>query len=340
MREGRTKRKGSKNGLIQFMTSAMHPLPLNRRTFLQRSALAVAGLAAATAPAATAALRIVDTHTHFYDPTRPEGVPWPPKGSPLYRTVLPRDWLAVATPLGVKETVVVEASRLVEDNAWILELAAREKCIVGFVGNLLPHDPDFAKHVKRFATNPIFRGIRVSNINLQKDVNDPGFKRGMTLLADLGLSLDVNGPHTMLPAVAQLAADVPALRIIVDHVGSAGDPQKLAEAWRMGIRTTGSQRNIWCKVSALIEQTAMSSAEHGKAPRETAFYAPILDHCWEHFGEDRLVYGSNWPVSEKGGTYADQFRIVNEYFGAKGGAALEKYFSKNSQAVYRWINRE
>jgi L-fuconolactonase len=60
------------------------------------------------------------------------------KGSKLYRTVLPADWLAVAAPHGVKETVMVEASPLVEDNQWILDLAAKEKCIVGFVGHLDP----------------------------------------------------------------------------------------------------------------------------------------------------------------------------------------------------------
>lgn len=321
------------------INAGMHSLPLNRRAFLQRSALAVGGLVSATAPAADEGLRIVDTHTHFYDPTRPEGVPWPPKGSPLYRTVLPQDWLAVATPLGVRETVVVEASRLVEDNAWILELAAREKCIVGFVGNLLPHDPDFAKHLKRFAANPVFRGIRVSNAEFSKNVQEDGFRRGLALLAELGLSLDVNGPAAMLPAVAQIAGEMPELRIMVDHAGSAGDPQKLSGEWRDAMRALGRQRNVWCKVSALIEQTAMSSAEFGKAPRDTAFYAPILDHCWDCFGEERLVYGSNWPVSEKGGTYADQFRIVNEYFGAKGAGVIERVFSKNSRAVYRWVER-
>ena len=32
---------------------------------------------------------IIDTHTHFYDPTRPQGVPWPSAdNSLLYRPVL------------------------------------------------------------------------------------------------------------------------------------------------------------------------------------------------------------------------------------------------------------
>ena len=312
---------------------------MNRRTFVQSSALFAAEIVARGVTRAAPVARIVDTHTHFYDPTRPKGVPWPEKGSPLYRTVMPRDWLAVATPLGVTETVIIEASAWVEDNAWILELAAREKCIVGFVGHLLPHDPEFAKHLKRFAANPIFRGIRVSNDDFVAHVNEPDFRRGIALLADLGLSLDVNGPPALHPALARLAADVPALRVVVDHVGSAGDPTRLTAEWRAGMSALGRQRNVYCKISALLEQTALSATEWGKAPRDTAFYAPILDHCWESFGEDRVIYGSNWPVCEKGGSYADQFRIVDDYFGTKGEAVRAKYFWKNSREVYRWLER-
>jgi predicted TIM-barrel fold metal-dependent hydrolase len=329
-------------GIVTRRKLNEHALPaMNRRTFLKQSAAAAASLAALpSAPAATPAVsRIVDTHTHFYDPTRPQGVPWPGKGTPLDRPVLPRDWLAVAAPLGVTETVVVEASKWLEDNAWILDLAAREKCIVGFVGNLSPQEPDFAQHLKRFAANPIFRGIRVSGAGFMERVDDPAFRTGIALLADLGLALDLNGPPALHAPAARLAADFPALRIVIDHVGSAGDPTKLSPAWREGMRVLGARRNVSCKVSGLIEQTEASRQKWGEAPRDTAYYAPILDHCRECFGEDRLVYGSNWPVCEKGGAYADQLRVVNEYFTARGAAAREKYFSGNSRAAYRWVER-
>src|SRR5262245_62200533 len=73
---------------------------------------------------------IIDTHTHFYDPTRPEGVPWPGKDDKLlYRKVLPRDFLKVASPVGVTRTIVVEASPWLEDNQWLLDLARRDKTI-------------------------------------------------------------------------------------------------------------------------------------------------------------------------------------------------------------------
>ena len=314
---------------------------MNRRTFLQRTTAAAAGIAASSVESAAApvASRVVDTHTHFYDPSRKQGVPWPPKGSPLFRTVLPEDWLAVALPHGVRETVVVEASAWLEDNAWILDLAAQEKSIVGFVGHLSPQEVDFAKHLKRFAANPIFRGIRVSGADFLGNVDKGEFRSGIAMLADMGLQLDINGPGPIHFPAAKLAAAVPALRIVIDHVGGAGDAAQLSHEWGMGMAALGKQKNVFCKVSALAEQTRESAKQWGNAPRDPAYYAPILDQCWSCFGEDRLVYGSNWPVCEKGGTYADQFRIVSEYFTAKGRDACEKYFWRNSREVYRWSER-
>ena len=159
---------------------------MNRRRFLQTTAAASTALLHESVHAAAPATRIIDTHTHFYDPTRPGGVPWPARGTPLYRTVLPADWLAVATPHGIKETVVVEASPLVEDNQWILDLAAKEKSIVGFVGHLDPGDA-FADHLKRFAANPIFRGVRWSGSLLQDAAKQESVLAGAKLLAEHGL---------------------------------------------------------------------------------------------------------------------------------------------------------
>ena len=133
----------------------------SRRDFLATTALASA--AGCAAPRAIAPLTIIDTHTHFYDPARPGGVPWPGKGDALlHRTTLPADYRAQPVPQPVTATVVVEASPLVEDNQWILDLAAKDKFIVGFVGNLKPGEEAFAGHLKRFAANPPYRGIRVN----------------------------------------------------------------------------------------------------------------------------------------------------------------------------------
>lgn len=312
---------------------------MQRREFLGQVTLAAAcSLALPGRLSAALPRRIVDTHTHFYDPTRKQGVPWPGKGSSLYRPVYPKDWLEVATPHGVRETVVVEASPWLEDNQWLLDLAKENKCIVGVVGNLAPQETDFPKHLKRFAQDPIFRGIRIAG-EVGKLIQSDDFLHGIKLMVDRDLELDVNGPPQIHAAVADLAGQFPELRIVLNHVGGAGDPAKLSDQWRSGIAALGKRENVFCKVSALGEQTEASNQRYGDSPRDVEYYRPILDHCWNSFGEDRLIYGSNWPVCEKGGSYADQFAIVAAYFEDKGQAAAEKYFWKNALRAYRWQPR-
>ena len=308
---------------------------MNRRRFLQSTA-ALTLPTAMTSHAASVATRIIDTHTHFYDPTRPEGVPWPGKGTKLYRKVMPADWLALAAPHGVKETVIVEASPRVEDNQWILDLAAQEKCIVGFVGNLDPTTPEFAANVKRFAANPIFRGVRWRSDLVKLDVHHEAALKGAKVLVEHGLEFDLNGGPDALPRAAKLAADMPDLRIVINHLGSSGDPKSLKPEWKENITTIAKQKNVWMKVSALVEQV---KGPEGSAPRDVGYYLPILDHLWESFGPDRLIYGSNWPVSDRGAPYEVVFGLVRDFFSSKGSDACEKYFWKNSRDAYRWIDR-
>jgi len=298
--------------------------------------LAATPLAGAEPTAPSVASRIVDAHTHFYDPTRPQGVPWPAKETPLYRPVYPKDWAAEAGKVGVRETIVVECSKLLEDNDWILNLAAREKSILGFVGRLLPSGTEFAKDLKRLAANPLFRGIRPDSGAMLRDIATTEFVAGARMLADMDLALDANGIGD-LTLIATLADKVPNLRIVLDHLGNCGDPQALRQGWKEGIATLAKRRNVFTKVSALVEY---GGPEYGKAQVDPAYYLPVLNHVWEAFGDDRLMFASNWPVSEKGASYEALFKVVAEFFKTKGGEACEKFFWKNSQAAYKWVDRK
>lgn len=281
---------------------------------------------------------VIDTHVHFYDPARPQGVPWPPKSdSLLHRTVLPRDYLALPQPRRVTGTVVVEASPWVEDNQWVLDFAVKEKNIVGLVGSLPAGKAEFAAHLKRFAANPLFRGIRVRGDKLVEQIDQPEFLADMRRLAAADRSLDVNGGNLILPAVVKLAGAVPELRIIINHVANVKiDGKPLENEWRRGMAAAAREKNIFCKASGLVEG---SGKRDGDAPRAVEFYRPVLDTIWELFGEDRLVYGSNWPVSERFAPCGAVQKIVGDYFGAKSGVALEKVFWRNAKVAYKWVER-
>ena len=273
---------------------------------------------------------ILDTHTHFYDPTRPEGVPWPPKDdSFLYRKALPEEFASMTKPLGVTGTIVVEASSWVEDNEWILGLARQNRTIQGLVGHLKPGKANFARDLNRFGTNPLFRGIRVGLWDIPLAPNDLEFMSDLRLLARRGLALDVLGGPNEVEKIARLAAAIPDLRIVVDHSAGVRVNGKAPDAkWVAAIRSLAAQRNIYMKVSGLVEGTGMEQS----APADVEFYRPVLDVLWDAFGEERVIYGSNWPVSARFAGYETVLTIVRDYM--KNATMAERYFRLNAERVY------
>ena len=278
---------------------------------------------------------IIDTHTHFYDPTRPQGVPWPaPDDKVLYRTVLPEHCKALALAEGVTGTVVVEASGWLADNQWILDLAAQDKFLVGLVGHIDPNRPEFGAELETLAANPLFRGIRCGG-RYFAEIEQGTFLADMARLAAKDLALDVLLGPDYFAGVVQLAQRLPHLRIVVNHIGLMPiDGQAIPAEWVTRYEQLAAQPNVYMKVSGFMELSTIRPA-----PAEVEYYYPTLDVLWHAFGADRLIYGSNWPVCEVAGTYAQCITIVKSYFQAKGEIAYQKYFWQNAQAVYKWPAR-
>lgn len=279
---------------------------------------------------------IIDTHTHFYDPSRPQGVPWPRADNPLlYRTVLPDDFKALACPQGVTGTVVVEASSWLEDNQWILDLAtkesaAQESLIVGLVGHIDVRRAEFGAELARFAAHPLFCGIRCGGSVLAQV--DSALLRDLELLAKADLQLDLLIGPEQWPGLLMVARELPNLRIVLNHLGSmpvTGDA--LDPVWLERYQVAASFPNVHMKVSGFLENSLIRPA-----PTSLDFYRPTFDALWASFGMERLLYGSNWPVCEMAGTYATCITLVKQYFGEKGEEAAEHYFWKNALGVYRY----
>ena len=284
-------------------------------------------------------VKLIDTHTHFYDPTRAEGVPWPPREDKLlHRRVLPKDYRALAVPKPVTGTVVVEASPWLEDNQWVLDLAAKEPFIVGFIGNLPVGTKHFAGHLKRFAANKVFRGIRIRDRKLEGTLDTSAFVSDLKLLAGHDLSLDLVGGGEILPFADRLAKEVPDLRIIIDHLaGVVVDGKEPPADWAKQMRALVQRPNIYCKLSGLVEGTGRSD---GSAPRDVEFYQPVLDAMREMFGPERLIYASNWPVSERFAPLATVQGVVADYFRSHGRRAEEQVFAQSAIAAYRFEQRK
>ena len=61
-----------------------------------------------------------------------------------------------------------------------------------------------------------------------------------------------------------------------------------------------------------------------------------MDQLWEIFGDRRVIYGSNWPVSDRQGPYEEVIGFMKSYLGSADPQNVERYFWRNAAAAYRW----
>lgn len=302
---------------------------ISRRTFLSGVAVALAGCASAD----PTEVGILDSHTHFYDPTRPGGVDWPPPNDPLlHRPILPAEFERLARPLGITGTVIVEASPRESDNDWVLELFPHSRFLRGLVGHLKPGEPGFAHHLDRLRRNPAFRGIRTGGWDGPLDAARPGFLHDCERLADAGLMLEVLIGADRLDQVDRIARHLPALPIVIDHCANLRiDGQAPPRTWLEGMDRCAAHASVHCKFSGLVEGSGRTD---GNAPADPRFYAPVLDALWERFGSHRLIFGSNWPVSARFAPLDRVVGIARESLAHRGPLAARRCLRTNAERIY------
>ena len=102
-------------------------------------------------------IEVVDTHIHFYDPSRPGGVAWPPKtDAVLYKAHYPKHFNEVTLHHNIKATVIIEASDHHKDNKWLLDITKNEKDhYTGIVGNLAVGSSHFDKQLEELCADPV-----------------------------------------------------------------------------------------------------------------------------------------------------------------------------------------
>jgi predicted TIM-barrel fold metal-dependent hydrolase len=319
---------------------------MNAPTFSRRGFIGGILAAAALPPALRAAagnddIPIIDTHIHLFDGSRPQGAPY--KGGRGYAggVALPSMYAKFARPLGIVGALEIDASPWVEDNLWVLETIQPESIMVGTVGNLQPEKPEFGDYLERYAKNLLFRGIRYGNnwgYDIVAQADNPVFIAGLKLLAQHDLVLDAANPRIdLLQAVVKISDKVPDLRIVIDHLPSF-DPTPANQAgYDAVLKEIASRAQIFTKLSEIVHPVRGATPAIVKGLEA---HRDRLDALMGYFGEDRVIFGSDWPNCVGVSEVPDTVALVREYFSTKSRDAAEKYFWRNSAAAYKWIRRE
>ena len=150
--------------------------------------------------------------------------------------------------------------------------------------------------------------------------------------------LDTANPNPdLIQAVIRVTDMVPGLRVVIDHV-----PAMLRQLDANGrAAIDGNMRELAKRPQVYIKVSSVMIVDAGGQPvTDPTVYKPNLDYLFQTFGEDRLIFGSDWPNSVAAVNLTTIVQIVQDYFYAKGSAVAEKYFWRNSLAAYKWVRRE
>ncbi|WP_136054294.1 amidohydrolase family protein [Microbacterium sp. K24] len=242
-------------------------------------------------------MRVIDSHLHLWDPdvleyTWLEG----PYDARFAEAEIERDRLGgVAEEKAVFVQAETAEDRFLDEVRWVSELAARVGVLAIVAGVRLDRGVDTITHLDELAAHPLVVGVR-HNLQNEEDglAVSTAFVTGAREVAARGWTFDACVRSTQLPDVARLAGAIPELRMVLDHlgkpeVGTADAPRTPSVEWVRDLDELARHPQVFCKLSGLPAEAS------GNWSREQL--EPFLDVAADAFGVERLMWGSDWPVS-------------------------------------------
>lgn len=316
-----------------------------RRQFVTSAAM-MPWMAFAKAAEPIADIPIIDSHMHLFDATRPQGAPY--TGSRFYKGGISTTAMYVPQAKAAKivGAMAMEASAWPEDNLWLLEQISPEPFFVGMVGMLEPDKEDFPQTLDRYCKNNLFRGIRYGKLwgfDISKKAGDAAFIGGLKHLQARGLPLDTANVDLDLLKTCILISDrVPDLKIVLDHSPAySPKPTEVAD-YNAALSEIAKRPNIHTKISwNFINASDFDHREGGRLVRGLDAYKNKLDQLTECFGDDRVMFCSNYPQSVGPVTpgVVEISILAKAYYATKPRMVAEKFFWRNSAKTYNWVRR-
>lgn len=270
----------------------------------------------------------IDAHQHFWNYSEKE-YPWIPKNTPLHRDWLPTDLAPLLKAASLDGCIAVQARESVEESRWLLDLSNHNPIIKGVVGWVDLQSDKVEETLGELSVHPKFVGARhvVQGEPDDRFMLRPAFLRGLGKLKQFKLKYDVLVVPKQLPAAIEVAQKLPDQPFVLDHIAKPFIKDGKISPWKEQIQELAKSKNVLCKVSGMVTE-----AKHGVWQKED--FRPYLDIVFEAFGEDRLMFGSDWPVCLLSGTYPQVHGLVGDYIEKLPAAARAKIFGENCAKFY------
>ena len=276
----------------------------------------------------------IDSHHHLWDLSiRDQEWITGDEMQPIRRNFLVSDLRDAIVDSRIDKTVLVQTVTDYSETPELLTIAQSEQLVGAVVGWLQIDAPDAIAHLHQYLDLPgatYLKGIR----DIAQDHPDPNYLAkpetiaNVNKLGELGITFDLLTKTPELAAAIKLVRACPDVQFVMDHISKPYIAKRELEPWRTLMSELATLPNVFCKVSGLVTEANWKTWDVND-------FKPYIDHVIEIFTPQRLMFGSDWPVANLGGTYSQIVELAEALTSGLSPSEAEFFWHKTAAAAYR-----
>lgn len=271
---------------------------------------------------------MIDTHVHFwnYDSIKDSWIT--PEMAVIRRNFGPEDFVNATSSTQITGCIAVQADQSEDENRFLLSLAENNRAVKGIVGWIDLLNENLEERLAYWQQFKLIKGWRhILQAENDDFIVNSSFINGVQTLSKYNYTYDLLCGHTQLPAILKLVDQLPNQPLVLDHCGKPNVKSQDLKTWETHIQTLAQNKNVYCKISGLFTEADWQNW------REIEVFN-CFDIVFKHFGIDRIMYGSDWPVVLLSRPYEDWFNLVKKYCAKFNAEEQQKIFAGNASSFY------
>ena len=274
----------------------------------------------------------LDSHQHFWKYS-PQQHNWIDDSMvSLKRDFLTNDLEPHLIENKIEDCVVVQADQSEKETEFLLELATQYEFIKGVVGWVDLRAKNVEERLQFYYQNQYFKGVRhIVQYEKQDFILDPAFQNGIGKLGNLNLTYDLLIYSHQIEAAIKLVSQFPNQKFVLDHLAKPNIKNGKIDPWKNQIQRLAQFSNVSCKISGMVTE-----ADHSQW--KPSDFIPYLDIVFDAFGENRILFGLDWPVCLLAASYQEVYQLITDYTANFSLEQRDKLFGANAERFYNIIN--